>query len=151
MTERWDDDALIAALRQAVHARQGVPPEFVEAGKAAFAWHNIDAELAQLTYDSVRDAEAAAAVRAEDASIRALTFRSPHLTIELEVTGDSLLGQVVSAQAESIRVQLRAGAESQVAVDEIGCFCVHPIPAVPFQLHVRTADGVDVRTGWVSL
>ena len=31
---------------------EAVPPEFVEAGKNAFAWHNIDAELAQLTYDS---------------------------------------------------------------------------------------------------
>jgi hypothetical protein len=147
----YDDDALIAALRQAVRARQAVPAEFVEAGKSAFAWHNIDAELAQLTYDSGRDTGLAAAVRSEDASIRALTFSSPHLTIELEVTGDSVLGQVVSAQPQSVRIQLRSGAESEVAFDEIGCFSVRPIPAVPFQLQVHTADGLDVRTGWVSL
>jgi hypothetical protein len=151
MPGRWDDDALIAALRRAVRARQAVPPEFVAAGKSAYAWHNIDAELARLTYDSVRDAGAVAAVRAEDASIRALTFRSANLAIELEVTGDSVLGQVVSAQAQSVRIQLRTGAESQVAVDEIGCFSIRPIPAVPFQLQVHTADGLDVRTGWVSL
>src|SRR5262249_56172362 len=50
------DDELLAALRHAVAARQAVPAEFVAAAKNAFAWHNIDAELAQLTYDSIRDA-----------------------------------------------------------------------------------------------
>ncbi len=57
VAESWNDEALLAALRQALAARQAVPPEFVEAGKSAFAWHNIDAELAQLTYDSARDTE----------------------------------------------------------------------------------------------
>ena len=52
VAEGWDDEALLAALRQALRARQAVPAEFVEAAKNAFAWHNIDAELAQLTYDS---------------------------------------------------------------------------------------------------
>ena len=49
VTDGWDDEELLAALRQALTARRAVPPEFVEAGKNAFAWHNIDAELAQLT------------------------------------------------------------------------------------------------------
>jgi hypothetical protein len=57
--EVWDDEELLAALREALAERQAVPPEFVEAAKNAFAWHNIDAELAELTYDSSRDAEAA--------------------------------------------------------------------------------------------
>ena len=33
-------------------AREAVPEWFVETGKNAYASHNIDAELAQLTYDS---------------------------------------------------------------------------------------------------
>ena len=87
MAKSWDDDdTLLAALKQAVHARRDVPPEFVEAGKSAFAWHNIDAELAQLTYDSSREPHAALSVRAEAAPVRALTFTSARLTIELEVS-----------------------------------------------------------------
>ena len=70
----WDDEEVLAALQQALRAQRAVPPEFIEAGKNAFAWHNIDAELAQLTYDSSRDAEYELSMRAEDASIRALTF-----------------------------------------------------------------------------
>ena len=82
----WDDDRLLAALGQALKAREAVPAWFIETGKSAFAWHNIDAELAQLTYDSARDQRAVAVLRSETASIRALTFTSAHLTLELEVT-----------------------------------------------------------------
>jgi hypothetical protein len=108
MAEGWDDETLLAALRQALRARQAVAPEFVEAGKNAFAWHNIDAELAQLTFDSTRDAAHAPGMRAEAASIRALTFTSARLTIELEVTQDSLLGQIVPGQAGTVMVRSRA-------------------------------------------
>ena len=71
----------------------------MQAGQDAFAWHNIDAELAQLTYDSTREPDQAMSLRAETASIRALTFTSAHLTIELEVTRDGLVGQIVPAAA----------------------------------------------------
>lgn len=151
VADSWNDEALLAALQHALAARQAVPAEFVEAGQSAFAWHNIDAELAQLTYDSVRDAEPVAATRAEAASIRALTFTSAHLTIELEVTPDSLVGQIVPVQAATIEVQARAGDPVPVAADEIGCFLIHPIPRGPFRLHCRLAAGDDVLTNWITL
>ncbi len=166
LADGWDDDDLLAALRQAVRERQAVPPEFVAAGQNAFAWRNFDAELARLTYDSAEEAARAAARdddqvaavrtgpasgRAERASVRALTYTSAHLTIELEVTQDSLLGQVVPAQPATIRVQPRTGAEATLEADEIGRFSVQPIPAAPFRLHCRTAPGVDAVTGWISL
>jgi hypothetical protein len=151
VAQGWDDEELLAALREALRAREAVPPEFVEAAKNAFAWHNIDAELAQLTYDSSRDSDYEASLRAEAASIRALTFTSPHLTIELEVTQDSLLGQVIPAQAGEIRIQPEEGAETEFPADEIGCFSIRPIPSGPFRLHCRTATGIDVLTGLVTL
>lgn len=149
----WDDDELLAALGQALAARRAVPREFVEAGQGAFAWRDIDAELARLTYDSARGEEPAAAVRAapEAASIRALTFTSPHLTIELELTAGSLVGQVIPVQAGTIEVQLQGGPATVFPADEIGCFSVAPIPDGPFRLYCRTAAGVDAVTGWVTL
>ena len=143
----WDDEELLTALRRAIGARQAVPPEFVAAGQNAFAWRNIDAELAQLSYDSARDA---ALTRTEPASVRALTFTSAHLTIELEVTGDSLLGQLVPVQSAVIEVQASAGAHVEVASDEIGCFSIRPVPAGPFRLRCRAA-GLDVLTGWFTV
>jgi hypothetical protein len=149
--EVYDDEELLAALRHALAERQVVPPEFVEAAKNAFAWHNIDAELAELTYDSSCDAEPAPSMRAETASIRALTFTSAHLTIELEVTHDSLLGQIVPAQPGTIKVQLRDGAESTVAADGIGRFTIRPMPAGTFRLHCKTSADADALTSWITL
>ena len=151
MPEVYDDEELLAVLQQALAERQAVPPEFVEAAKNAFAWHNIDAELAELTYDSSRDAELAPSTRAETASIRALTFTSAHLTIELEVTHDSLLGQIVPAQPGTIKVQLRDGAESTVTADNIGRFRIRPMPAGTFRLHCRTSADADALTSWITM
>jgi hypothetical protein len=151
VTKGWDDEEVLAALQQALRAQRAVPPAFIEAGKSAFAWHNIDAELAQLTYDSILDPAPELAMRAEAASIRALTFTSAHLTIELEVAQDSLLGQIIPAQPATIRIQPRTGAETTLATDEIGCFSVQPIPSGPFRMHCRTAAGVDALTGWMTL
>jgi hypothetical protein len=149
--EHWDDEQLLAALRHAVRAREAVPPDFVEAGRSAFAWHNIDAELAQLTYDSRSDRDYELSVRAEAASVRALSFTSAHLTIELEVTQESLVGQVVPAQAGTITVRPRQGAETAAEVDEIGCFSISPAPPGEFRLHCRTAGGIEALTGWIAL
>jgi len=148
----WDDEQLLAALSKAMRARREVPEWFVETGKNAYAWHNIDAELAQLTYDSDSDTgrDLAAAVRSEVASIRALTFTSARLSIELEVTSDSLVGQIVPPGPGTLEVHTTAGVTSS-PVDEIGCFAVTPIPASPFRLRCRAEDGADVLTGWITL
>jgi hypothetical protein len=146
-----NDDELLEALRQAVAARDAVPAEFIAAAQNAFAWHNIDAELAQLTYDSMRDAEPALSTRTEAASIRALTFTSGHLTIELEVGTQSLVGQIVPAQSALITIQLLTGAETDAQADEIGCFSIAPIPAGQFRLRCRSGAGVETVTGWITL
>ena len=145
------DEELLGELQQAISARRAVPPEFVEAAKNAFMWHNIDAELAQLTYDSTRSSELVAATRSEAASIRALTFTSTRLTIELEVAGDSVLGQIVPAQLATIEVQSQDGPSSVISTDEIGCFSINPIPADPFRLRCQVAASGDILTGWITL
>lgn len=150
MHDGWDDEQLMAALRESIRERQAVPDWFIQTGKNAYTWHNIDAELAQLTYDSYSDQDAAAIVRSEAASIRALTFTSAHLSIELEVTAGSLLGQIIPPRGGTIEVHTKTGVTSS-PVDEIGCFSLAPIPAGPFRLRCRTADGGDVLTGWITL
>ena len=140
----------MAALGEAIRAREAVPEWFVETGKNAYAWHNIDAELARLTYDSSRDRDAVAVVRSEAASIRALTFTSAQLSVELEVTAGSLVGQIIPPRAGTLEVHTTTGVASS-PVDEIGCFAVTPIPNSPFRLRCRTEDGTDVLTGWITL
>jgi hypothetical protein len=151
MLDGLDDEQLLAELREAARERQAVPRAFVTAAKDAFAWRDIDAELAQLTYDSSRESDLIPSTRSETASIRALTFTSAHLSIELEVTADCLLGQIIPPQSGTIETQTRAGGTGLTLADEVGLFCVDPLPADTFRLRCQTANGLDVVTGWVTL
>jgi hypothetical protein len=153
--EEWlaaltEDDQLLAALREALSASEAVPAWFLETGKNAYAWHNIDAELAQLTYDSDSDKPMATATRSETATIRALTFTSTNMSMELEVTEDSLLGQIIPPRAGTLEIHTKTGVMT-TTVDEIGCFAVDPKPDNSFRLRCRIADGTDVLTGWIDL
>lgn len=151
MREGWDDEQLLAALRESLQARQAIPSWFIATGKSAYAWHNIDAELAQLTYDSSTDTQRRAVVRSEHASIRAMTFTTGGLSIELEVSEDCLVGQVIPPAGGTLEIHDKAGVITGTPIDEMGGFVVEPIPASPFRLRFRTTDGTDVVTGWVQL
>ncbi|SPL97975.1 unnamed protein product [[Actinomadura] parvosata subsp. kistnae] len=153
MSEAWDDDELLSRLRAAMTAAEAVPREIVEAGRAAFAWRDVDLdmELAELTYDSAVHAEAVPALRADSAVLRALTFAASRLTIELEITDSSLLGQVVPPQAGEVRVQGRAGSGGPLEIDDMGVFVIRGKPDGPFRLHCRTRTGLDVSTSWFTL
>ena len=147
--ETVPDEVLFAALREAIAAREDVPPDFVAAAKNSYAWHNIDAELAQLAYDSGQ--EPVAGLRSESASIRALSFVSACLSIEVEITGDTLLGQIIPAQPGTVEMHTLDGDTVAAPVDEAGCFAVEPKPVSPFRLRCHIATQPDVLTGWVTL
>ena len=151
MTNGRDDEILLTALREALAARDAVPQAFLETARNAYAWHHIDAELAQLTYDSRHDTERELAVRSESASIRALTFHSARFSVEVEITDDALLGQVVPPQRGTVEIQTLVGHTSAVEVDDVGCFAVEPKPDSPFRMRLRTEGQPDVLTGWLTL
>jgi hypothetical protein len=147
----WDDEQLWEALRESMRARQAVPSWFIETGKNAYAWHNIDSELAQLTYDSRQDAGEPMVMRAETALIRALTFTSAHLSLELEVTEGSVLGQIIPPRSGTLEIHPHNAESTTTEVDELGCFSVEPIPPSPFRLRWRAPDGTNVMTGWITI
>lgn len=156
MRDDWDDARLLEALRDSVRARLAVPPWFTQAARNAYALFDIDAQLAQLTYDSSHDQELHTTLRSvsigsEPASIRALTFTSARLAIELEVTADSLIGQIVPPRRGSLEQESGSGETVIVSIDEIGCFCIQPVPDGAFRLRCRTEDDVDVVTNWFTL
>jgi hypothetical protein len=150
MTAAWwqDDDTFLEKIRQAL---EPVPESFLTAGKAAFAWRNIDAELAALTYDSAQDALAGAGTRAEPASLRSLTFDATDLTIELEIIDNVLHGQLVPAHAGTVEVRYPNGEVLSVEVNDIGYFTVSPLPAGRFRLYCAPAEGEAVLTDWITL
>jgi hypothetical protein len=152
VTSAWwtDDDALLTAVKDALHERDDVPASFVDAGTASFAWRNIDAELAALTYDSSQDALAGTSTRAEPAELRCLTFDAKHLTIELEIIADVLHGQVVPPQPGTVELRHADGEVTTAEINDVGYFTATPLPAGTFRLHCNTADGA-VLTDWITL
>lgn len=118
----------------------------MQAGKAAFAWRDPDAALAVLSHD-LADA-VRSGTRAEASASRSLTFVVGDRTIELEVTQDAVVGQVIPAPAGEVELVGPNGRSGSVAVDDVGWFTIRPIPSGPVRLHLRTADG-PVHTEWV--
>jgi hypothetical protein len=152
MSSPWTDDEILAMLAQAQQAADSVPRNFIEIGKATYAWRDIDAELAELTYDSaLEEAHLTARMRAERAHLRALTFTSTALTIEIEITDEAVLGQVIPLQAGEVEVNTPAGTAGTALIDNIGCFAIRPIPGGSFRLHCRTTSGTCVSTSWVTI
>lgn len=151
MPERWQsDEELLVMLRGALTGQdEPVPPSVVEAGYAAFSWRTIDAELAALTYDSSREPAATAGARSHQAPLRAMTFATSTVTVELEVAPSRLLGQVIPPGPHELLVRLRDDSTRVVPVDELGCFSVDPLPRQPFRLVL--AGEVQVTTDWVAL
>jgi hypothetical protein len=146
-----DEGQLLAALRAAIEARAAVPAAFVEAARNAYTWHNIDAELASLSYDSLQDAGQAGSVRSEAAAVRALTFQSARFSIEVELTDDAMFGQFIPPQPGMAELQTRSGQTVTAPMDNVGCFTFDPRPDGPFRLRCHTKTQTDVRTGWVAL
>jgi hypothetical protein len=152
VSKSWDDEKLLAELRVALAARAAVPLAFVEAGKSAYAWRHIEAELAQLTYDSWFDAELSASTRSEpeSASIRAISFASARFAIEVEISHDAVFGQVIPPQPGTVEIATRAGHTTASAIDEVGCFSIEPRPDTAFRVRFRTEGQPDVLTGWIT-
>jgi hypothetical protein len=150
------DNELAEELRRVVAHMEPVPPGLLEAALGAYAWRTIDADLAELVFDSLVDHDEAALVRGAGQE-RMLSFRSSSLTIDVEVTGaeDSrrLAGQLTPPQRASVDV--RSG-DSVVTVeaDELGRFSAGPLPAGPISLRCSPGSAAapsPVVTDWIAI
>jgi hypothetical protein len=141
-----DEDALSRGLADALRAADDVPERFWRVGLDAFSWLTVDAELAELT--STGD-DLAVRAGAGPFSPALLTFATPQLTVQVEVTEAVLEGQVVPPASGSIELREPSGRRHTVPVDDDGWFHVEPPPGGRFQLCYRSADRTVV-TEWAQ-
>jgi hypothetical protein len=146
----WNDDSLMRELADAVGQEQDVPPHRRQAAYDAFTWRTVDAELLALTHDSALTA--AAAVRGADDS-RTLAFSGGGLSLELEIEGTDLTGQVLQA-GDGLEVTMeRADGESRTARTDVSGFFVLPdaTGTVRFAVKLDGVGGTLRRTEWTVL
>lgn len=149
------DAKLLDELRALVRKADPVPGEVEATARASFTWRTIDAELADLAYDSLLDDDRLAGVRGGDAA-RTLTFEGPTFSVELEVADDAglrrLLGQLIPPGPAQIEVR-HSGGLLCVGADEVGRFAASGVAAGPVSLRclVEGTDGPPLETAWVTV
>lgn len=147
------DDALLAALRDVAGRADAPPSRVVEAARAAFTWRTVDAELAELIYDSSADDKELAGLRGPGtATGRLLSFAAGDVTVEVEVSVAAgtarLVGQLVPGQPARVEARFPGGSVAAQA-DDLGRFTVEAVPAGPLSLRCLLDDGArTVGTDW---
>jgi hypothetical protein len=150
------DADLEAELRRVLAQIDPLPPGLVETGIRTFTWRTIDADLAELVFDSQVDQDEAALVRGDQQG-RLLSFRAGTLTIEVEVTGTGpsrrLMGQFMPPQHGGVEIR-HGDSTTTVEADELGRFSAGPLPAGPVSLRCRPGSAPDqpaIVTEWISI
>ncbi len=141
------DDELLAALAEAVAEADLVTDRQREAAQAAFTWRTVDQELAELLHDSALELTG---VRGADDAPRTLSFASGALTLEVEIDGDVVIGQVVGGTAESVVLQRSAGDDQPLDVDTAGFFRLDGVGAGPIRFVVQAGDWT-LTSPWVAI
>jgi hypothetical protein len=143
----YGDDELLALLAGTLDGDDPVPAVAQAHARAAFTWMGIDAELAELAFDS-----ALAASTRSGVTDRHLSFASANFEIEVLVTGGGtgrIIGQLVPEGRATVELHGSAGVELTESDDD-GRFGFEVAPSGPLRLLVRR-DGDLVVSSWVAL
>ncbi len=156
MRDEPEDDELEEQLRQVAARFEPVPADLFRTAVGAYTWRTIDADLAELVFDSAVNRDDAALVRGPQQD-RLLSFHSDGLTIDVEIAGTgpdrSLIGQLDPPQPATVEIRQAAGVLA-VEADELGRFSAGPLRAGPIRLRCSTdaqAGGRAVVTDWVTI
>lgn len=145
-----NDDELIRDLGRVLDLTDPVPPMVTEYAKAGYDWRDIDAELAELVFDSAETG--LVGVRGGDMS-RQMTFRAPGAEIEVELLSANsrrIVGQLVPPQETTI--ELRFGGRSiETTTDHLGRFTFEDIPSGPISLRCSVGGDQMIRIDWMLL
>lgn len=145
-----EDDMLIARLRQGLYNSDPVPSDVTSFAKAAFVWRDIDAQLAELEYDSLSE-DAPTGVRSS-ATARMISFQAGQwmLDIEFDESSGRLIGAISPTAEYSVELHT-SGTFFTTASDESGRFEADGVSPGPVSLVLYFPGGEIIKTQWVVL
>jgi hypothetical protein len=144
------EERLLSLLRRGLDQSDPSPADVNEFAKAALSWRTIDADLAQLSYDSSEQSNSVS-VRGV-ATSRLLAFEAGEVTIDLEhePLSGHLLGQLEPAAQMTVELHV-LDTVLVTESDELGRFSFDGIQSGPFALVIRLRGDEVVKTEWVIL
>jgi hypothetical protein len=151
-----NEETMLDELRGLLARVDPVPERLNEAARAAYTWRTIDAELAELMRDSAEAEAGELALRGAATGPRLLSFESPRVAIEAEVTvtgprARRLAGQIVPPAAATVVLE-QGGERLSMQADELGRFAFDRVGAGPARLRAALPDGgMEIATPWTSL
>lgn len=144
---QFSDEELARLVGEATAADREVPPEWREAARAAYSWRTVDQELLALTHDSL--VEAGAAVRGEEET-RTVEFAGGGLTLEVELSGRRLSGQLGPAVAGEVTLEVADGGRRSTTTDDSGFFVIDAVDRGVVRFSVRVGEQ-RLATEWLPL
>lgn len=156
LTEPPEDQALLNELGEALRACDPVPDQWRFAALGSFSWRSLEADLAELTFDSMAGTAGAALVRGPATRERIVVFEAPGLRVEIELapgpgaTGTyRVTGQLIPEVAGTVELRQATGSMT-VTTDANGCFQADGVAAGPLSLRCSVPGGAaPVDTAWL--
>jgi hypothetical protein len=151
-----DSDATTESELRAIFGHMDPVPQLLSDGaRAAFTWRTVDAELAELMRDSAEAEEEAGSLVRGGHGPRQLSFESPRLGIEIEVTDTGprerrLEGQLLPPAAATVTVERPGEDGLSVQADELGRFVLDGLRAGVVRLHVALR-GAQIAIPWTTI
>ena len=137
-----NDDELIERLRGLFPPM----PEHVPAlGHAAFEWLTPGTTLATLARDTRGTPSGVRGAR-----VRTVTCTAPRVSVEIEVCGREIVGQLAPPVGAEVILRSPHG-EHGTRTDEAGGFVLLEVPDGPVSLLFRLADATAVVTSWIHV
>jgi hypothetical protein len=133
-------------VAEAIGQERDVPDRRRQAAYGAFAWRTVDQDLLTLAHDS--SLLATAAVRGDE-DVRTVSFEGGGLSLELEIDGSRLAGQLLAGDVGEVTMERADGESRSAGTDASGFFVLGD--AVGTVRFVVSVDGAVRRTEWLVL
>jgi hypothetical protein len=155
-----DDDALERELSELFGRADPMPGAVLEAGRAAFGWRRLDAELADLLADSALPSSSSdelALARGVEVPLRSVTFGTGRRAIDLDIDvhgeGRTLRGQLAPPAHATIEVQRQDGTTlASVVADGFGRFVAELPSGGTIRLRLTgDSDLEPIETAWITV
>ena len=107
----------------------------IRAAQAAFTWRTVDADLEILSLEAGLEVSGTARVRGTGPGApRMFTFHGERLSVEIEIDGDGIVGQLTPPGPARVTLVTTDGPQAAADADEVGCFTLPAPPPGPIRL-----------------